>query len=100
MAEDKKAASAAEKPKGAVTHIRFVGDPSEGEGSSCTVFGKTFYRGKWVPLTNLDGTNTEKKALDPSELAKLKGNPAFQLGDGTDAPVPGVDGEAIVSEEA
>lgn len=90
----------ATETKAGASHIRFVGHPSEDENSACTVFGKTFYRGKWVPLTNLDGTNPEKKALTEFQLGKLTANPAFELGNGEDAPVPGVSDEVEPSEEA
>lgn len=92
---------AVEAKTGSSTHIRFVGHPSDDENSATVVFGKQFYRGKWVPITNLDGTNRDKKALPPEQLAKLLANPAFQVGDGEDAPVPGmVDVEEAASEEA
>lgn len=90
------------KAKADFTHIRFVGHPSQDENSACVVFGKQFYRGKWVPWANLDGTNPEKKALTPEQLEKLTNNPAFEKGNGEDTPVPGVvDGEEeVVHEEA
>ena len=72
------------------THIRFIGHPSDDEHSATEVFGKRFYRGKWVPIANLNGGNPEKKALEPAQLAKLLANPAFQVGDGKDSPVPGM----------
>jgi hypothetical protein len=75
---------------GAPTHIRFIGHPSDDENSSTSVFGKVFYRGKWVPLANLNGGNPEKRALDGDLFAKLVRNPAFQLGNGDDSPIPGV----------
>jgi hypothetical protein len=87
---------------GGHSHIRFVGHPSDSENSATVVFGKQFYRGKWVPLSNLDGGNPDKKALPPEQLAKLIANPAFQLGNGEDTPVPGMgdEGEAELHEEA
>jgi hypothetical protein len=92
VADDKKTAPADDKKAETTkepTHIRYVGHPSQDENSTCTVFGKAFQRGKWVPLANLNGGNPEKKALEPGQLEKLLGNPAFQLGDGKDAPIPG-----------
>lgn len=86
-----------ERPKGPPTHIRFIGHPSDDENSSTSVFGKVFYRGKWVPIENLNGGNPEKRAMHPDQLRKLigddeghTGNPAFQLGHGEDTPIPGV----------
>lgn len=81
------------------THVRFIGTKSDDtEASSCVVFGKNFYRGKWVPISNLDGTNPDKKALEPEQLVKLLNNPAFELGDGND--VDGPSGSVEVAEEA
>lgn len=95
MADTKTAAApkAAAEPKGDPSHIRFIGYPSDDEHSSTEVFGKRFYRGKWVPLSNLDGGNPEKKALPEAQLKKLLHNPAFQLGHGEDTPVPGMGGD-------
>lgn len=82
------------------THIRFIGTAGDDtENSSCSVFGKVFFRGKWVPLTNLDGTNPDKTPLTEAQMVKLLGNPAFQLGDGkVDDPLPGMDED--VAQEA
>lgn len=83
------------------SHIRFVGHPSEDENSATVVFGKQFFRGKWVPISNLDGTNPDKKALPEEQLLQLLENPAFQVGSGDEAPVPGMlAGEDVVHEEA
>jgi len=83
------------------THIRFVGTPGDATENSYTeVFGKRFYRGKWVPLENLDGRNREKKALTYNQFTKLVSNPAFELGDGEDTSLPGAAGTADEAEEA
>lgn len=107
--DDGELGSAAEAPKATrsrrgkadgdePTHIRFIGTLGDDtESSSCVVFGKLFYRGKSVPLSNLDGTNPEKTALSPEQFAKLKANPAFELSDGTD---PEPEGDAAFAEEA
>lgn len=91
--EELEAKAKATPAKGAKTHVRFVGHASDDEHSATEVFGKRFYRGKWVPIANLDGTNPEKKALSDVQLKKLLGNPAFQVGDGSDTPVPGMEEE-------
>ncbi len=87
---------------GPPTHIRFVGNASSDESSECVVFGKRFYRGKWVPLANLNGSNPDKKALDEGQFKKLLGNPAFEVGHGEDKPIPGnaSDIEQVPAEEA
>lgn len=91
----------AARPEGK-THIRFIGHPSQEENSATVVFGKQFYRGKWVPISNLDGGNPDKKALEPDKLRKLLANPAFQVGAPSDDPPPGFgdDGEVEQHEEA
>lgn len=83
--EDKPAEVAA-KPG---SHIRFIGHPTHDENPTTTVFGKLFRRHVWVPVANLDGTNPDKKALEPGQLKKLMGSPAFQVGDGSDTSRPG-----------
>jgi hypothetical protein len=79
----------AEAPNKAPTHVRFVGHPDHREDPATVVFGKRFHRWKWVPLANLDGTAPDKVPLTEQQLNKLRGNPAFELGDGTDTSRPG-----------
>lgn len=87
------------QPASTDSHIRFVGHSEDGENSVCTVFGKNFRRGVWVPFSNLDGTNPDKKALTEGQIAKLRANPAFETGDGNaQFSLPGV--EETPAEEA